>query len=111
MNEPNEGIELLYTRDCTAWPQALANLKAALSELNITEEPRLIALDTREQAETYSFFASPTVHIHGVDADSHGRRTGKRGLGTGRAYFEDGRSLPAPSVTLLKQALLELYET
>lgn len=109
MNEPNEGIELLYTRDCRAWPEALTNLKTALAELGITDEPQVIALDTMEQAQAYNFFASPTVHIHGQDADPHARRTGKRGLGTGRPYFEEGRSLPAPSVAFLKRALEELY--
>src|SRR3989344_8442947 len=109
MNEPNEGIELLYTRDCRAWPEALQTLKAALAEVGLADEPQLIVIDTPEQAATYNFFASPTVHIHGQDADQMARRISRRGLGTGRPYFWGGRSLTAPSVAMLKRALLELY--
>lgn len=109
MNAPNEGIELLYTRDCQAWTETLANLKTALTELDIKEEPQLILLDTIEQAEEYNFFASPTIHIHGIDADPHARRTHKIGLGTGRPYFAHGQALAAPSVDMIKAAIQELY--
>lgn len=109
MHEPNEGIELLYTRDCSAWPTALQNLKTALAELEITDEPTLIAMDTMDQAETYNFFASPTIHIDGVDIDPHARRTSKRGLGSARPYFTEGKSFTAPTVAMIKRALEELY--
>lgn len=109
MREPNEGIEFLYTRDCQTWPEALSNLKVALKELGIANEPNIIAVDTPEQAEDYNFFASPTVHIDGVDADPHARRISKHGLGTGRPYFVNGRSYAAPPVELLIAALKELY--
>ncbi|HBT92042.1 MAG: hypothetical protein UV57_C0048G0002 [Parcubacteria group bacterium GW2011_GWD2_43_10] len=111
MNQPNEGIELLYTRDCQAWPEAYENLKTALQELGITDEPQLVVMDTMDQAEEYNFFASPSIHIDGVDIDPHARRTGKRGLGTGRPYFADGRALVAPAINMIKQALEELYLT
>jgi hypothetical protein len=107
--EPNEGIELLYTRDCPAWPQALDNLEQAMQELDIQETPHAIPVDTMDQANEYGFFASPTVHIDGVDIDPHARRTSKRGLGVGRPYFSNGRSYSSPPVELLKQALEELY--
>lgn len=109
LNLPNEGIELLYTRDCLAWPEAYQNLKMALAELGINDEPKLIIIDTMEQAALYHFFASPTIHIDGVDADPHARRITKLGLGTARPYFENGRSYSAPTVTMIKKALLELY--
>ncbi len=106
---PNEGIELLYVRDCKAWQEALANLKQAMEELGLAEEPKAIPLDTMDQAHEYGFFASPTIHVDGIDIDPHARRTGKRGLGIGRPYFENGRSNAAPSVAALKRALQELY--
>lgn len=109
MTEPNEGIELLYTRDCRTWPEALANLKAALAELNINDEPSQIIIDTLEQAKLYNFFASPTVHIHGQDVDPHARHISKRGLGTGRPYFANGRSFAAPPIAMIIKAIKELY--
>ena len=109
MTEPNEGIELLYTRDCHDWPEALANLKTAIAEIGIKDEPQLIIIDTEEQAEEYNFFASPTVHINGVDADPHARKINRRGLGTNRPYFYGGKNLKAPPVELLIKALQELY--
>ena len=109
MNEPNEGIELLYTRDCRSWPEAPQNLKAALAEVGLADEPQLIVIDTQEQAATYNFFASPTVHIHGQDADQMARRISRRGLGTARPYFYKGKIYNAPPVALLVAALAELY--
>ncbi len=106
---PNEGIELLYTRDCQVWPQAMANLKTALAAMGINEEPKLVTIDTLDQAIIYNFFASPTIHIDGVDIDPHARRISKRGLGTGRPYFENKHSSDVPSVNLIKRALQELY--
>ena len=107
--EPNEGIELLYTRDCRVWPEALVNLKIALQNLAIKEQPRLIPVDTLEQAEVYNFFASPTIHLNGVDLDPKARRISKRGLGSSRPYFHQGRAVTAPPVELISQALSELY--
>lgn len=109
MLEPNQGIELLYTRDCQAWPQALANLKTALQELKIKEPPSVIPIDTMEQAYLYNFFASPTIHINGQDVDPRGRRTSKRGLGTGRPYFYQGRAWPVPLQATIVKALKEFY--
>ena len=107
--EPNEGIELLYTRDCRIWPEALRNLQTALATLNIREEPRLVPVDTLDQAEAYGFFASPTIHLSGIDVDPHARRISKRGLGSGRPYFYHGLAYPAPPVDLIAQSLRELY--
>lgn len=105
----NEGIELLYMRECPAWPQALENLEAALHELNLKEEPKLIAIDTMAQALQFKFFSSPTIHINGIDIDPHLRNTNRRGLAYGRPYFFEGKSFSAPTVEQIKTALEELY--
>lgn len=106
---PNEGIELLYTRDCQAWREALTNLKQALKKEKINNEPRLIIIETEDQAEAYNFYASPTIHINGIDVDPIARRVTRRGLGTNRPYFYQGKSWPAPPTDLLSKALQELY--
>ncbi|MFA4818290.1 MAG: hypothetical protein WC621_00415 [Patescibacteria group bacterium] len=106
---PNGGIELLYTRDCRWWQETAANLVKSLKTLGIKDEPKLICIDTMEQAELYNFFASPTIHINGVDIDRHSRRTGKRGLGYGRPYRFNKQTFLAPPVELIKQGIEELY--
>lgn len=106
---PNEGIELLYTRDCKAWREALANLTAAMAELSITEEPQAIPLDTLDQARAYNFFASPTIHVHGVDIDPRARRVKRRTLGSERPYLVGGRTYAAPPPELIRAGLTELW--
>lgn len=106
---PNEGIELLYTRDCAAWREALQNLEAVCAELGIDEPPRLVAIDTLDQARLYNFFASPTIHVHGVDIDPGARRVSRRAVGAGRPYFSGGRAWPAPPRELIRTGLSELW--
>lgn len=109
MSGANEDIELLYTRDCKNWQETLSNLEQALKNLSIDEMPKVIPIDTWEQALEYHFFASPTIHINGTDIDKRSRRTGKRGLGIDRPYFYKSRSLSVPPVELIEEALKELY--
>lgn len=109
MNNANEGIELLYTPDCPNWPATLANLKQALLELAIAEEPAVIKLETIEQAKIYNFFASPTIHLNGLDLDRAGRRISKRALGRGRPYWYKKQVYLVPPVEFIKQGLIELY--
>lgn len=106
---PNEGIELLYTANCLGWQEALINLQQALRELKIKDKPKLIKLETIEQARLYNFFASPTIHIDGVDIDPQARRISRRGLGYGRPYWHQHQARLAPSVEMIKTGLQELY--
>lgn len=106
--QPNEGVELLYTRDCRSWPEALENLKKALQELDLPDEPRLVPIDTLDQARAYNFFASPTIHANGVDIDPKARRVKRRGLGIERPYLTNGRAYAVPPVELIKAGLTEL---
>lgn len=105
---PNEGIELLHTPECGAWPEAEANLKAALAELNLDDEVNIVTLYTLDEAREYNFFASPTIHVNGVDVEPQVRRSHKRGLGMDRPYFWNGTSYQAPPVEFLKKYLAEL---
>ena len=107
---PNEGIELLYTRECTTWREALANLQQALKNLNIDAEPKIITIDTMGQAYEYNFFASPTINLYGVDIDPQARRVSRRGIGCNRPYFWDKQSYPVPPVKMIEDGLKELYK-
>ena len=108
LHTPNEGIELLHTPECRAWPEAEANLRAALAELNLDDEIHVVALYTLDEAREYNFFASPTIHVNGVDVEPQVRRSHKRGLGMDRPYFWNGASHQAPPIEFLKKHLEEL---
>jgi len=108
--EPNESIELLYTPGCLAWKQAETNLKQALEQAGLNDVPfQVVAIETMEQARAYNFFASPTIHINGIDIEPHSRHVSRRGLGTGRPYFTQGQTLAVPPIELILAALKELY--
>ncbi len=106
---PNEGIELLYVRECQHWQQTLLNLQNALAELKLEAEIKIIPIDTIEQAVIYNFFSSPTIHIDGQDIDNRVSRISKRGLGKDRPYFFGGRSWPVPPHGMIIEALQRLY--
>lgn len=106
---PNEGVELLYTRDCTAWRETLERLEAVIGELGLGEPVRLVAIYTLDQAREYNFFASPTIHVHGVDIDPKGRRVRRRAVGCGRPYFWAGKTSAAPPPNLIRVGLTELW--
>ena len=108
MADVNEGIELLYTKDCINWEQALENLEIALKNLDISEDIKKVMLYTQDEAITYKFFASPTVHINGVDIDKRFRNISRRSLGKERPYFYKGKSYSSPPVELIEEALKEL---
>jgi len=108
--QTNQGLELLYTPDCRAWQQAKINLEQALEQAGLSNEGfQVIVVETMEQARAYNFFASPTIHINGLDVEPQGRRIKRRGLGVGRPYFYQGQILAAPPVELIKSALKELF--
>ncbi len=44
MQTPNEGIELLYTRECRNWQQTLINLRQALELEKISDEPKTVII-------------------------------------------------------------------
>jgi len=106
---PNDGIELLYTSDCKAWAETKANLERAIKKLGLNEDIKLIVIDTLEQAYAHNFFASPTIHVQGIDVDPRGRRISRRGLGSGRPYFWQNKSYTAPPVDLILAGLKEFY--
>ncbi len=108
-HQPNEGIELLYVRECQYWQQALLDLKAVLASLQIKTEIAVIPIDTLEQAIIYNFFSSPTIHIDGQDIDKFATRISKRGLGKDRPYFFAGQIWSTPPPVMIKEALQQTY--
>lgn len=60
-------VELLYFDGCPSWQAALEELRAALDELAIQTEVRLVRVETDEQAQATRFQGSPTIRVNGAD--------------------------------------------
>jgi hypothetical protein len=97
-------IEFLYWEGCPSHPQALADLRAAMSELAL--DPRTIVVrevTSEEQASGERFVGSPTIRIDGADIQPpHGEPVGL----TCRVYHRrDGRASPTPDPADVRAAL------
>jgi hypothetical protein len=102
------GVELLYWDGCPSHPEALADLRAALTELGHPEvEVTLVEIASEQQAAERDFIGSPTVRVGGVDPvpPPPGEPTGL----TCRVYrLRDGRYSPTPDPADLRDALRRL---
>jgi hypothetical protein len=101
-------VELLYWEGCPSYPEALADLRAALDELGAAETDITVTeILTADDAAARGFIGSPTVLIEGVDlvpppADE------PTGL-TCRVYRRrDGRFSPTPDPADLRDGLRRL---
>ena len=101
-------VELLYWAGCPSHPQALSELRAALSELCQPElEVTLTEIVTEQQAAERAFIGSPTLRVGGVDPmpPPAGEPTGLNC----RVYRRrDGRYSPTPDPADLREALHRL---
>ena len=98
-------VELLFWEGCPSHPKALAELRAAMTELRL--DPGVIVVrevTTDAQAATEQFVGSPTIRIDGVDVQPP--REEPVGL-TCRVYRRrDGRISPTPDPADVRAALL-----
>ena len=98
-------VEFLYWDGCPSHPQALRELKAAMSELGL--EPDAVEvreIDTDDAANAERFTGSPTIRVDGRDIDASGAKA--RPALTCRIYhLADGRASPIPSREQLEEAL------
>jgi len=97
-------VELLYWDGCPSHPEALRDLRAAMSELGL--DPGAIAvreIDTDDAADEERFTGSPTIRIDGRDVqDPQGEPVGL----TCRVYHRrDGRVSAVPDPDDLRDAL------
>ncbi len=60
-------IELLYFDGCPSWQTALENLRAALDDLGLQAEVRLLRVGSDEEAVATRFVGSPTIRLDGED--------------------------------------------
>jgi hypothetical protein len=97
-------VEFLYWQGCPSHPQALAELRSAISELGL--DPSVVAVrevTTEEQARREGFVGSPTIRIDGTDIQPpDGEPLGL----TCRVYHRrDGRVSPTPDPADVRAAL------
>jgi hypothetical protein len=97
-------VELLYWEGCPSHPQALADLRAAMTELGLDPAAihvRHVATDDAADAERFT--GSPTIRVDGADVQDPGGEP--VGL-TCRIYHRrDGRVSPVPDPDDLRDAL------
>src|ERR1700682_1308402 len=97
-------VELLFWRGCPSHEKALAELRAAIAEVELDPgEVSVREVETQEQAAAERFVGAPTIRIDGVDVEPTGDEPG--GL-TCRVYHRrDGRISPTPDPADLRDAL------
>jgi hypothetical protein len=103
MTQPR--VELLFWDGCPSHPQALEDLRAAMTDAGLDPDTVLVReVDTDQRADRERFVGSPTIRIDGEDVDPPGNDE-PVGL-TCRVYrLRDGRVSPVPDSAVLRQAL------
>jgi hypothetical protein len=97
-------LELLYWDGCPSHPKALAELRAAMTDLALDPSEVIVReVKTQAEAELEHFVGSPTVRVDGVDVQPPGEEPA--GL-TCRVYHRrDGRISPTPDPADVRDAL------
>jgi hypothetical protein len=97
-------IELLFWDGCPSHPKALAELRAAMADLELNPSEVIVSeVKTQTEAELERFVGSPTIRIDGVDVQPPGEEPA--GL-TCRVYHRrDGRISPTPDPADVRDAL------
>jgi len=95
-------IELLHTKECPYWKEALKTLVEVINEYKIDAELKAITIGGLRKAEKYKFPGSPTIRINGVDIDP--KHTESIGLGC-RIYFYEGKPYGYPPRKMIIKAL------
>jgi hypothetical protein len=97
-------VELLFWDGCPSHPKALAELRAAMTDLGLDPAGIVVReIRTRTEAAGEHFVGSPTIRVAGVDVQPPGDEPS--GL-TCRVYRRrDGRFSPTPDPADVRQAL------
>jgi hypothetical protein len=101
-------IELLFWEGCPSHPKALADLRAAMTDLGLHPSDIVIReVRSDSDAAREHFVGSPTIRIDGADVQPPGDEP--FGL-TCRVYHRrDGRISPTPDPADLRDALTAAY--
>jgi hypothetical protein len=97
-------VELLFWDGCPSYPQALADLRAAMAELGLDPDGvEVREIDTDAGAEGERFVGSPTIRVDGADIVDPGDEP--VGLACRVYYRRDGRVDAVPDPEDVRDAL------
>ena len=98
-------VELLWWEGCPSYPQALEDLRAAMSELGLDPESVDVReVKTEEDAAQEGFVGSPTIRVNGRDVAPPPAGE-PNGLSCRVYHLRDGRVSPVPDPEDLRDAL------
>lgn len=100
-----ESLELFYFDACPSWKESIKNLKESLNEIRITNEIKLIRIETHEEAVSNQFPGSPTIKVNGKDIFP--TRQNNYALGC-RVYNTPDGFKGSPSKEMITERLLEI---
>jgi hypothetical protein len=95
-------IDLLYFDGCPSWQVGLENLKAAISQVGMDAEIRLVRVEDNEDAARLQFLGSPSFHVNGEDLWQEERTSYALSC---RVYSTPQGMRGAPDVEMLRQKL------
>jgi hypothetical protein len=99
-------VELLYWAGCPSHPNALAELRGAMSELGLDPSTIVVReVGTDADAQHEQFVGSPTVRVDGVDVDATSAADNPIGLACRVYRRRDGRFAPTPDPADLHDSL------
>ena len=106
----NMTIEILHTKGCQGYHQALDELEDALAERGLEPVYIMRVVRTAQEAQQRKFFGSPTVRIDGNDIDPKAEHMTYFGIGTCRLYFWEGKAYDYPPKDMITQAIMRMYQ-
>jgi hypothetical protein len=97
-------VELLFWSGCPSHPQALADLRAALTEAGLDPDSVIVReILTETAAREERFVGSPTIRLDSVDLEPPGDEPA--GLSCRVYRRRDGRVSPTPDPDDLREAI------
>ncbi|HHT9120222.1 MAG TPA: DF family (seleno)protein [Candidatus Hypogeohydataceae bacterium YC41] len=98
-------IQLLHTKSCHSYKEALVEIRRALKELGLRAEVEVTMVNSQEKAQAYKFLGSPTIKIDGIDLEPELEATGNFSLSACRTYLHEGSLYHYPPKEMVLKAL------
>jgi len=95
-------IELLYFDGCPTYKTAAEDLRTLLGAKGISDEIKLLEVNSDEEAKKYKFLGSPTIRINGLDVEEKARDSEAYGLKCRIFMTDEGMATSPPKAMILK---------
>ncbi|HEY2631078.1 MAG TPA: hypothetical protein VGI26_01725 [Solirubrobacteraceae bacterium] len=103
-------VEFLFWEGCPSHPKALADLQAAMTEMNLDPSEIVVReVSTDDDTRRERFVGSPTIRIDGMDIQPPENEP--YGLTCRIYYRRDGRISPSPDPRDVRDALATALAT